>query len=849
MKRVLYTFIAVLILVISIIITLVILFNNLTKKSFYSETGTIKTTGITDSVRISKDDFGVPHIIAKNEKDLYFSLGYIHSQDRLFQMDLYRRIGEGRMSEIFGKETIEYDKLFRTIGINKTAEYLYGHISQKSKDILQSYSDGVNYFIQTHSKELPLEFDILDYKPEVWTPVHSLIIVRLLGWELNLSWYTDYTFGEIVKKLGLERARDFFPNYPEDAPFIIKSETKKEPEGKDNKTIGANTEIKINNYTTAESNYKSLAELGSEFFNSTKDFRKFTGTEGSHIGSNSWVISGTKSESKKPILANDPHLALTVPSKWYEVQLYNNQQKKGVSGFSIPGAPGIAIGKNGSIAWGITNLMNDDSEFYILNRDTANRNNYILKGNSYPLDSTAESIKVKGIKDEISFVTYTTKLGPVISDLEKASLYANQNFKQKGNQILTFRWTGFELSDEIKAMYEINFAGNWNEFKSGLKSFGLPASNFTYADTMGNIGYHAAGLVPVRKNTNPEYDAYFPSNGEVEWSGFINFDELPQVYNPKDSFIVTANNKPQKDYKYYISNLYEAPYRAERIEALLRARNNFNANEFRLIQNDVNSLQAKEFTKYIVNAFSKDSLTISSEDKNIIKILKGWDYNITNFSIPGTIIAEFEIQLYKNLYSDKLGEELFKNYLIIPNVAIRNTSRILKEEKNWLFDMTSSVRKIETRDEMIKKTFHDAIVSLKNKFGTADYNKWYWGEVHKVVMTHPFGIISALSNIVNIGPYEIGGSGTTIANSEYSFNHALNSKDFESNLGQSLKFITDLSDNKSYLSVIPTGQSGQPMHGNYRDQSRMWLNGEYKTVSTDIREILTGKYKTIFLIP
>ncbi len=849
MRKALYTFIAVLILIFAVVITLVLLFNNLTKKSFYSETGTVLTPGVTDSVRICKDDFGLPHIIAKNENDMYYSLGYIHAQDRLFQMDLYRRIGEGRMSEIFGKETVEYDKLFRTIGINKIAENLYNNISPKSKSILQSYSNGVNYFIKTHSKKLPLEFDVLDYKPEDWTPVHSLIIVRLLGWELNLSWYTDYTFGEIVKKMGLDRARDFFPNYPEDAPTIIKSETKKEQPEKDKKNPEIKPVSEINIFPKIEENYKLLAELGTGFFSSVMDFRKFTGTEGSHIGSNSWVINGTKSENKKPILANDPHLALTVPSKWYEVQMYDLKTNKGVSGFSIPGAPGIAIGKNGKIAWGITNLMNDDSEFYIFKRDSANRNNYIYKDVSYPLDSTIEGIRIKGSKDEITFTAYRTKIGPVISDLEKSSLYAGQNFKQKDDRILTFRWTGFEMSDEIKAMYDINFADGWEEFKSALKNFGLPASNFTYADTMGNIGYHAAGLVPVRKNVNSEYDVFYPSNGEIEWSGFINFDELPQIYNPKDSFIVTANNKPQKDYKHYISNLYEAPYRAQRIEEILRTRNNFNANEFKLIQSDVRSLQAKEYIGYIISAFSKDSLSITQEDKNIIQILKRWDFNLSNFSVPGSIINEFEIQLYKNLYSDRLGEELFKNYLTIPNIAIRNTSKLLKDEKNWLFDFEESPRKIETRDDMVKKTFYDAIASLKKRFGTDDYNKWYWGELHKVIMKHPFGIVSAFSDIVNIGPYEIGGNGTTVANSEYSFIKALNSKDFESNLGQSLKFVTDLSDSKNYYSIIPTGQSGQPLHSNYRDQSRMWLNGEYKTVSTDIKEIRTGNYKTLYLIP
>ena len=448
MKKTLYSVIAGIVLVLAVVITLIILFNNLTKKSFYSENGIYYISGISDTVKIFKDDFGVSHIIAGNEEDMFFAQGYIHAQDRLFQMDLYRRVCEGRMSEIFGKETLDYDKLFRTLRINHTAENLYEHISQKSKDILKSYSDGVNYFIKTHSKNLPLEFDLLDYKPEEWTPVNSLMLVRMLGWELNLSWYSDYMFGEIVKKLGLDRARDFFPNYPEDAPFIVKSESKKESSDKVQKPSAENINPQNINPAVIEDNFKTLAALGTGFFQSSVSFRKYMGIEGSHIGSNAWVISGTKSENRKPILANDPHLSLTVPSKWYEIQLYNENDGTYVSGFSIPGAPCVVIGQNNNIAWGITNLMNDDSEFYILERDSTDRNKYVLKGNSFPIDSSSEDIKIKGIREELTFVTHRTKIGPVISELEKTNPVSNQNFKRTDDKILTFRWTGYESSDE-----------------------------------------------------------------------------------------------------------------------------------------------------------------------------------------------------------------------------------------------------------------------------------------------------------------------------------------------------------------------------------------------------------------
>jgi len=811
-------------IIIVVIITLIILFNQLSNKSFYTESGNVKVTGIYENVNIYRDDYGVAHIEANNENDIYFALGYTHSQDRLWQMDLYRRIAEGKVSEIFGKDALEYDKLFRTIGINKIAYQFYGNISPKSREILKSYTDGVNYFITTHIKKLPLEFDVLNYKPEPWKPEHSIMLARLMGWELNLAWYTDFTFGEIVKKWGIDRAKDFFPNYPEDAPFIIPSD-KKSGDTKQQDSIKKISELKI------EEGYKKLADLGSAFQKINLDARNFLGIKGTHIGSNSWVISGKKSESRKPILANDPHLALQAPSKWYEVEMINKSTGNFTGGFSIPGVPGIAIGYNNAISWGITNLMNDDADFYILRYDSTNRNNYIYKGNSYPIDSTTESIKIKDIKDEVYFTVFTTKLGPVISNLGKTGFINKQKFSTPQNELLTFRWTGYDFSDEIGCFYKINNSSNWNEFKSAIKDFNLPASNFTYADTMGNIGYHAAGKIPVRKNLTSENLAMYPSNGEIEWTAYQDFDALPQSFNPKEEYIVTANNKPQKDLKFYISNLYEPYYRAERIEQILKARNNFNANEFKLIQNDVYSLQAKEFCTYLFEAY-KDSAGISQEEKSFLATLKKWDYEMKLYSPEATIFSEFEIALYKNIYRDKLGDELFANYIFLKNIPVRNTSRLLKEQNNWMFDIRGNVGKPESRNDIIRMSFKEAIANLKNKYHNSDFANWYWGDIHRVIVRHPLGSVAALSPVLNIGPYEIGGSGTTVSNSEYSFYSSLEKNEFECYLGPSMRFIIDMSSTSSYQSILPSGQSGQPHHRHYKDQTRFWLNGEYKHVET-----------------
>lgn len=840
----------VIFVIIVMVITLIFLFNNLTSKSYYKDSGTISVKGISKDVTVYKDNFGVPQISAENEDDIYFAMGYMHAKDRLWQMDLSRRAAEGRMSEILGNETLEFDKLFRTIGIGKYAEILYGKISPKSKQILNAYSNGVNYFIQINNSKLPLEFDVLDYKPEPWKPEHSLEVIRMMGWELNFSWYCEYAFGEIVKKFGPEKAKDFFPDYDEKGPFIIKSEKEKDKKtalGNDRTFAGKHDNV-TQGRTRSRNKFgmTNILEgmtsnfIGNDdknwFIETNSNYRAFFNLKGSHIGSNSWVVNGKKSESGKPLLANDPHLYLQMPSRWYETGFSNKETGLSASGFTIPGAPGIAIGRNNYISWGITNLMNDDLDFVILEPDSASSSKYLFNGNSYYPDSTIEYIKIKGIKDEYPLMVFTTKAGPLISGIEKAGFISDLNFKSGGEKFLTFRWTGFEASDEIKAFYDINHAKNWNEFRNSLKNFGLPASNFVYADTAGNIGYQAAGLVPLRKKAEPESGYYTPVLNQADWQGFIPFDELPQVYNPPEDFIVTANNKPLKDYKYYITNFYEAKYRAERIEQILRSRNKFNADEFKLIQNDVMSLQAKEFCGYLFEAF-KDSLDLNPGISKYLSELKKWDYEMKAYSIPAAIFSQFEVQLYKNLYKDLLGDELFKRYIFIENVPVRNTSKLLQVNNSWILDRHVQTGKIENRDAVLKKSFTEAIEVLKTKFLSDDMNKWLWGEMHRIILRHPLGVIPSLSAIVNIGPFETGGNGTTINLAEYSFIDALEKNSYESFIGPSMRFIVDMSNTKQYYSILAGGESGQPLHPNSGDQSRMWLNGENKKVVMDINEL------------
>lgn len=829
-------------LLIAAAITLGLLFTDLTEKSFYDETGTVSIEGINSEVKIYKDNFGVPYVHSQNEEDMYFSMGYMHAQDRLWQMDLTRRVAEGRLSEILGKDVLDYDILFRTLGIYKTAYDIYPTLSEKSKQILDSYCKGVNAFIENHSAVLPLEFDVLNYKPEYWKPEHSLMVVRMMGWELNQSWYTDYLYGELINKFGPSLAKEFIPSETGDGPFVIKGGSDAAPQ-KD--TLKESAGIINNNIK--EKNYSFFESEGSGFFNILKSYRKDFSAEGTGVGSNAWVVSGRKSESGKPILANDTHLSLSVPAKWYEIYMTLEPDGSRVGGFSLPGAPGIVIGSNNVISWGITNLMNDDSDFYILNLDGSDRMKYSLDNQVLTLDSTVEAIKVKGETDDHYHTTYSTTLGPVVSGLEKSGFQSERKVKDLSGKILVFKWTGYDVSDEIDAVYKINTSVNWGDFRNALRGFGTPGLNLVYADTMGNIGYQAAGFVPVRKNITDVTQAYYPSGGEITWDSYVPFDNLPQTLNPDTGYIVSANNLPLKNIPYYISNHFEPDYRAFQIEKILNSRNTFSPEEFKLVQNNVSSQQAREWCSYIFDTFT-DSVGINMEYLDYLKLLKEWDYEMRTSSPAAMLFAQFEIELYFNLYQSRMGEELFKEYAYVKGIPVRNTAQLLKKNSSVLFKPGNLLSVAENRDRVVRKSFYDAVNVLRQRSGEDELNNWVWGLHHKVLMRHPLGSVPALGTVLNIGPYDINGNGTTISNSEYSFTDALSSGEYMTILAPSMRMIVDMSKPANYYTIITTGESGQPLHPNFRDQARLWLNGEYKSIKAG-GELKKDEMKLLTLTP
>ena len=854
MNKYVKTFLGILIVIIPVIIILGLIFNILSKQSFYPTSGEIAVSGLKSQVKIYFDDFGVPHIISQNQDDAYFTQGYLHAQDRLWQMDLTRRVAEGRLSEVFGAQVIEFDKLFRTIGIHRFSYSWYNSISPESKQILTSYTQGVNKFIETHYDNLPVEFDALNYRPEPWKPEQSLMLARMMGWDLNIAWYTDYVMGEVLSKTGIEKTSLIFPDTNitiytkpviEPVDSTVESEEKETPKKKKFRDETGYLENENATYL------KQVSFLGKNFFESNQNYRNFLGINGSHTGSNSWVVSGSRSFTGKPILANDPHLALQAPSRWYE--MYIKGGKLDVRGMTFPGIPGVVIGSNKTISWGLTNLMNDDNDFIILKRDSADSRKYIYNNQATSLDSIKEKIYIKD-SVETDFIIYTTKIGPVISDLKMrgfADMTENPDDPYR-DKLMTFRWTGFEQSDEVNCFYGINTASNWDEFKASLKDFSVPAQNFIYSDIYGNIGYRAGGKIPIRK-TNTEFSYIFPGEDEIDWTGYIDFDKLPELYNPPEGYIITANTDPyswmkdSKD-KFYISYLWEPSSRFNSIKQFIDGRTLFDLEDFKLLQNSYESPYAKGLLKDFFTDTQTGSLNYDTETLAAIEKLKNWNSDIVKNEAASVIYNTYIVYLIKNIFEDELGEHIFNDFISIQNLPYRSLERIMNQpESEWFDNLTTTTQ--EKRPDIVKKSIIQAVEFLKNKFPGKDVNSWNWGSVHTVKFRHPLGFVEALDKTFNIGPYDVGGDQTSVNNTEYRFSDVIEKGNFDVVVGASMRMITSMADIERPLTINSTGQSGQPVSTHYSDQARMWSYGDYKkNVSTE-QEMSDKKYSLLILNP
>lgn len=727
--------------------------------------GELSAPGLMAEVKIVRDENGVPHISAKNEHDLYFAQGFIQAQDRLFQMDLSRRQASGQLSEVVGEATVERDKFFRTLGLRRAAEASYAAYSEEMKSVLRAFADGVNAYIAFAKKEgkLPIEFRLLDYEPEKWTPIDSLTIGKYMAFDLGGHWQGQAFRYWALANLPKEKAYDLFPSYPKDAPMILQA-------------------------------YKDVQLSVEKAFASAVIPPAFN-------GSNNWVISGKKTKSGKPLLADDPHLSLSTPSIWYQMHL--QAPTVNVSGVIFAGIPGIILGHNEHVAWGVTNTGPDVQDLYIEKRNPNNKHQFLYNGKWEDATVVKEPIKVKGGKT-IPYEVTITRHGPVISDFA---------YESKENTVFSLRWTALDPSTELQAILEINKATNWNEFEEALEHFHAPTQNFVFAAKDGTIAYKANGKIPIRKKG----DGLLPVPGwtdEYEWEGFIPFDELPRAVNPEKGFIATANNKViGDDYPHHISHHWAQPYRYMRIAQVLESKNDLTIEDMKALQMDQKNLWAEEFVPVFLQALANESL--KGIDKKAIEQLRQWDYVDRKDDAAPLIfhlwMKEIPNVLFKKDIPSEI-EKLFEGKQAVVDELIRKAAN--GDVSPWFTENGGFARVLST-------SLHHVTERLQKQYGD-DPSKWKWGDYHQLYFAHPMSNSSPLLKFFlnREKPIPVDGSQVTVQAASFTNDGIVNH-------GASWRFVIDISDIEHGYHIVGPGQAGHFRSRWYHDQIDDWVNGTY----------------------
>ncbi|MGQ9630872.1 MAG: penicillin acylase family protein [bacterium] len=746
------------------------------RRTFPSINGSIAMPSLKKPVMIYRDGYGIPHIVAENEDDLFFAAGYVAAQDRLWQMDLTRRSGRGTLSEIFGRDLLNTDRFIRTMGFARTSEEEAKLLSPTMKDVMERYADGVNAFIEGNPKRLPIEFRILGYRPEPWKPADSILVGKLMSWQLSTNFREELVIRGIVQKVGVSEAADLFPSYPPEGPFIIP----------DDEIAGSKTEEKI--------------FAGARFLDSLFSYGG---------GSNSWAVSGRRTETGSPILANDPHLSsVRVPTTWYQIHL--KCPTLDVVGVTLPGIPVILIGHNARIAWGITNGTIDVQDTYLERIAPGNPPQVRMMGEWKDVEVIDERITYRDrrapegrgfLDDKITITPH----GPIITDLEGL------------REPISLRWIGNDPSpSDIEAFYEINKARDWDEFTEGLRKFGAAPQNFVYADVDGNIGYHLAGRVPIRAQesgltTSDGWD------GEHEWRGYIPFDKLPKLYNPKRGYIATANAKVISDpkYPYTLTTLTAPPYRTQRIIDLIEGKDKLSVKDVERMQMDNYSIPAAEITPILIGALERAKFP----DKiytEAIEYLRNWNYKEDAESVGAAIYNTTFRKLSWLIFQDEFGRELTEQYLDSWYLSLPALMNLIFKGGPWFDDRNTP--EIETRNDIIIRAFEEAVKSLKSEYG-GDIKGWKWGRLHTVRFDHPMGkAIPFLSR----GPFPAPGGNETLNRGLYKF-----TEPFEATSLPSMRMIVSLEKDIRSEGMIPLGQVGQPFRRHYDDMTELWLSGRY----------------------
>ncbi len=735
--------------------------------------GQTQIAGLDGQVEIVRDRSAVPHIFATTDHDAYMALGYVHAQDRLWQMEMNRRIGAGRLSELLGNTTLDIDKFQRTMGYYRAAEGDYGALSARSRMALDAYAAGVNAWIgEGHT--LPPEFLLLGAKPEPWRSVDSLVWEKMMSWDLGGDYDMELLRLQLAQALGPERAAQLLPPYPDDALNILTKE--------------------------------AFSIASADLLRLDRSLQLDYGRGGREIGSNNWVVGGSRTTTGLPMLANDPHLSTSIPSIWYLAEIQGDQIH--AIGATFPGLPAIVIGHNERVAWGVTNVGPDTQDLYVERINPANPNQYEVDGKWEDMTVAAETIVVDGEEQPLQWAARSTRHGPLISDVTTTGAP------------VALRWVALEPGDTtMDAFLGLNYAANWEQFVDALRLYISPSQNVVYADVDGNIGYYAPGRIPIRAEG---HDGMLPVSGwdsSAEWTGYIPFDRLPHTYNPPAGFVATANNRiVGADYPYLISNDWAPPYRAQRITDLIEqfsAGDKISVDDMAAIQADRTSLQVPELLPFLQSVPPADD-----RQRQAVAYLQDWQGELALDSVAATIYEAWMLHLERAIFEDDLRGDLYTEMSTSANPTF--LSNVLNDPALRLAwcDNVLTVG-VETCEQTALVALDAALDDLMGRAGT-DMAQWRWSKIHNTQYPHrPFSEVSYLKPLFH---RSIGNGGD-----RYTVNVAPVNLEtpYDQTHVPGYRHIVNLADLQNSRFIQTTGQSGNVLSSHYDDFIRPHRDVEY----------------------
>ncbi|MDX3757682.1 penicillin acylase family protein [Streptomyces mirabilis] len=848
------------------------------RASFPQTKGSLTLDGLSGPVDVKRDGNGIPQIYASSDEDLFMAQGYVQAQDRFYEMDVRRHMTSGRLSEMFGSGQVKNDEFLRTMGWDRVAKEEYDKkLSASTKKYLQAYAKGVNAYLKgKDGKDISLEYAALgftnDYKPQEWTPVDSVAWLKAMAWDLRGNMQDEIDRSLMTSRLGPKQIADLYPEYPYGRNKTITQEgqydsvTGSYVQGSST-TLGSGTQSTagtgLAGNTTAPNGLQSQL---SKLYNVLDNVPTAVGVNGNGIGSNSWVVAGKYTITGKPLLANDPHLSASLPSVWYQMGLHctsvSSKCQYDVSGYTFAGMPGVVIGHNQDIAWGMTNSAVDVTDLYL---EKITGEGYERDGKVLPFTTRRETIKVAGGADKTIVVRETKDGMPLLSDRDdelvkvgkKATVDSGAPDRGDGYAI-ALRWTALDPGNSMDAVFQLDKASNWTEFRTAAASFDVPSQNLIYADTNNHIGYQLPGKIPIRAKGD---DGSLPSPGwdsKYKWTGYIKQSELPYEYDPKRGYIVTANQAVvDKDkYPYTLTTDWGYGTRSQRITDLIEAKikggGKISTDDMRQMQLDDSS----EIAKLIVPKLLK----IDVADKNVRdaqKLLEGWDYTQDADSAAAAYFNATWRNILKLAFGNKLPKELRVKGQCL-NVAPVDTTgpadenqtvrecgqreadqaqpdggdrwfevvrKIIDDPNNdwWKAPKTRLDKAADNRDELFARAMKDARWELTAKLGK-DMDTWSWGRLHRLFLknqtlgTEGPGV---LQYMLNRGPWKLGGGEATV-----------NATGWNAAGGYgvvwvpSMRMVVNLDDFDKSKWINLSGASGHAYSAHYTDQTDKWAKGE-----------------------